>query len=565
MANLETHRWAEATERICREAREALRASREGEVQDLVRRLPHTDVEGSPISLAFAGQYSAGKSTIISALTGRDDIAIGAGITTDRTGESDWNGVTIIDTPGIHTSLRPDHDEITYRAISRSDLLVFVITNELFDDHMADHFRKLAVDLEKGYETILVVNKMGRAAAGNAREAREVITDDLRRPLAPFTPEELRITFTDAASALEGRTETDAELADILNEQANIGELVANLNDLIRQKGMPARHTTRLYAVDRALQEAMALEKTDDPDADAISMIYGQNIRAIQEARSALTMAADNTISAAVTQVMLDAGEFAERHYPGVGREEIDSAGERMDAGIQSVWEQLSARLNREAEAILPAMDQRLAQIHESRRFQAAENSIRARSSTQSDSSLLSVTANSARRLGDLGRQVAVNPAAAGATGLARFSGSAAHGAVLNVGHMMGHSFRPWEAVKLARGIGAAGTALSVGGIALGIGLQIWQDRQEARQDREFQQARWAIRTDYARVAGEMEAEARGVVDDFIATNLTQPLERLQGYADELNAARQEQNRRLERLAEISNRAKQLIHAIHAA
>ena len=178
MANLETHRWAEATERICREAREALRASREGEVQDLVRRLPHTDVEGSPISLAFAGQYSAGKSTIISALTGRDDIAIGAGITTDRTGESDWNGVTIIDTPGIHTSLRPDHDEITYRAISRSDLLVFVITNELFDDHMADHFRKLAIDLEKGYETILVVNKMGRAAAGNAREAREVITAD---------------------------------------------------------------------------------------------------------------------------------------------------------------------------------------------------------------------------------------------------------------------------------------------------------------------------------------------------------------------------------------------------
>ena len=359
--------------------------------------------------------------------------------------------------------------------------------------------------------------------------------------------------------------ETDAEMAGILNEQANIGELVANLNDLIRQKGLQARYTTGLYAADHALQEAMALEKTDDPDADAISMIYGQNILAIQEARLALRMAADNAISEAVTQVMLDAGEFAEKHYPGVGPEEIDSAGEQMDAGIQSVWEELIARLDRETEDILPAMEQRLAQLHESRRFQAAESSIRTRSSTQSSNRLLSVTATNARRLGDLGRQVAVNPAAAGATGLARFSGSAAHGAVLNVGHMMGHSFRPWEAVKLARGIGAAGTALSVGGIALGIGLQVWQDRQEAKQDREFQQARQTIRTDYARVAREIETEARGVVDDFIATNLTEPLEQLQRYADELNAARQDQNRHLERFADISRRARQLIHAIHAA
>ena len=117
---------------------------------------------------------------------------------TDRTSEFDWNGVTIIDTPGIHTSLRPDHDEITYRAISQSDLLVFVITNELFDNHMANHFRKLAIDLEKGYETILVVNKMGRAAVGNMQGARKVITEDLRRPLAPITPEDLRVTFTAA-------------------------------------------------------------------------------------------------------------------------------------------------------------------------------------------------------------------------------------------------------------------------------------------------------------------------------------------------------------------------------
>ena len=545
MPRLETHHWAEETERVLQEARETLLASRESEVQSIGRNLPDSDSKDA-ISLAFAGQYSAGKSTIISALTGRDDIAIGAGITTDQTSEFDWNGVTVIDTPGIHTSLRPDHDEITYRSISQSDLLVFVITNELFDNHVADHFRKLAIDLEKGYETILVVNKMGRAAAGNTPAAREVISEDLRRPLAPFTPEDLRITFTDAASVLEARAETDAEIADILTEQANVGELIANLNDLIRHKGLQARHTTKLYAVDQALQEAMALEKTDDPDADALSMIYGQNIQAIREAQFQLTVAADNAINEAATQVALDAGEFAEVHYPGVGQEEKDNASERMDTGIQSVWEQLMARLDREAEAIMPAMNQRLVQIHESHRFQAAENNIRTRSSAQASTRLLSITATNAKRLGDIGRQMAANPAAAGATGLARFSGSAAHGAVLNVGHMMGHSFRPWEAVKLARGIEAAGTVLSVSGIALGIGLQIWQDRQEEKQNQEFQRARQAIRADYAKVVKDIEEEARGVLAAFIATNLSEPLEQIRGYADELNSARQEQNRHLQ-------------------
>ena len=564
MPRLETHDWAEETERVLQEAREALLASRESEVQSIGRNLPDSDSKDA-IRLAFAGQYSAGKSTIISALTGRDDIAIGAGITTDQTSEFDWNGVTVIDTPGIHTSLRPDHDEITYRSISQSDLLVFVITNELFDNHVADHFRKLAIDLEKGYETILVVNKMGRAAAGNTPAAREVISEDLRRPLAPFTPEDLRITFTDAASVLEARAETDAEIADILTEQANVGELIANLNDLIRHKGLQARHTTKLYAVDQALQEAMALEKTDDPDADALSMIYGQNIQAIREAQFQLTVAADNAINEAATQVALDAGEFAEVQYPGVGQEEKDNASERMDTGIQSVWEQLMARLDREAEAIMPAMNQRLVQIHESHRFQAAENNIRTRSSAQASTRLLAITATNARRLGDIGRQMAANPAAAGATGLARFSGSAAHGAVLNVGHMMGHSFRPWEAVKLARGIGAAGAVLSVSGIALGIGLQIWQDRQEEKQNQEFQRARQAIRADYAKVVKDIEEEARGVLAVFIATNLSEPLEQIRGYADELNTARQEQNRHLQYLAEISNRTRQLIHAIHTA
>ena len=171
MQRLDTHRWDGETLVILERATQALLESRQGEVRDLAKHLPDPDGEQErPITLAFAGQYSAGKSTLLRALTGLENIATGAGITTEETRTLDWNGVQVVDTPGIHTSLRPDHDAIAYEAISQADLLVFVITNELFDNHLGEHFRKLAIEREKGYETILVINKMDRTADGNTRK-----------------------------------------------------------------------------------------------------------------------------------------------------------------------------------------------------------------------------------------------------------------------------------------------------------------------------------------------------------------------------------------------------------
>ena len=251
---------------------------------------------------------------MLKALTGRDDIATGAGITTERTQIFDWNGVEVVDTPGIHTHIRPDHDLLSYEAISRADLLVFVITNELFDSHIGAHFRKLARDREKGHEMILVINKMGRA--GNTPQAREVITEDLRTPLAPFSPEELRITFTDALSALDAVQESEPEIAEMLQREANIGELVRNLNDLVAEKGLNSRQTTALYSIDQVMQNAIVAEPTRDPDVDALIMIYNQNIRAMEESRSRLQQAVNNAIDLTVQQVRLAGVKLRREHPP---------------------------------------------------------------------------------------------------------------------------------------------------------------------------------------------------------------------------------------------------------
>ena len=180
------------------------------------------DDRTSTIRLVFVGQYSAGKSSILKMLTGREDIEIGADITTQEAHTYNWEGVEVIDTPGIHTQLRPDHDEISYAAIASADMLVFVITNELFDSFIAEHFRKLAIDKDKAGEMILVVNKMDRTSLGNTAEQQEIIIEDIRKVIAPYTPEQLNISFLDAKSYLESVKERaeDPEYADELLEQS---------------------------------------------------------------------------------------------------------------------------------------------------------------------------------------------------------------------------------------------------------------------------------------------------------------------------------------------------------
>jgi GTP-binding protein EngB required for normal cell division len=125
-----------ATQQLQRDLRAATLRSEDPKVKALSREVEQVGVNGAtsdapPLTIAFVGQYNAGKSTILRVLTGREDIVIDSDVCTDVVTAYDWNGVRLLDTPGVHAG-HPDHDEKTYEIIARADLLVFVVTNELF-------------------------------------------------------------------------------------------------------------------------------------------------------------------------------------------------------------------------------------------------------------------------------------------------------------------------------------------------------------------------------------------------------------------------------------------------
>ena len=564
MHKLDIQEWAEETRLILEQALLALLESQQPEVRTLAEQLPEPGgTDDKPVSLAVAGPYSSGKSSMLKALTGRDDIATGAGITTEQTRVFDWNGVEVVDTPGIHTQLRPDHDLRSYEAISRADLLVFVITNELFDSHIGAHFRKLAIDRGKGHEMILVINKMGRA--GNTPQTREVITEDLRRPLAPFSPEELRITFTDALSALEVEQESDPEIAAMLRREANIGELVRNLNDIVVEKGFHARQTTTLYAIDEVMQNAIEAEPTGDPDVDALILVYNQNIRAMEESRSRLRQAVNNAIDEAVQQVQKAGADCADNFHLEMPQEEWEKIAEETDGEVERLWKGLDEQIERARAEVVPFLGDRLEELHSSHRFQSLLHNLGKRATGHDVDKILGIARDTARQLSELSRWASINKSAiqSGATGLARFSGGPAHNTVLRVGRMMGHSFRPWGAVKTARGIGTAGNVLAVAGVVIGMILQVKTDREEEQRAEEARRGRQTIRSQYSQEATQMEAEASASTEKFINEMLSEPLEDLRQYADQLNHARRGQDRHMENLCQVREQAKALITRIH--
>ena len=231
--------------------------------------------------LVFVGQYSAGKSSIIKAMTGREDIKIGPGITTEYVHKYDWSDIEIVDTPGIHTEKRPDHDDLSYAAITSADMLVYVVTNELFDANLAEHFRKLAIDRDKAGEMLLVINKMTRTSKGNTPEQQWVIRKDIQKVIEPYTPDQLGLCFMDAESylkSIEVRAE-NPRLADKLLARSGYNEFIETLNRFVTEKNLSARITTGLYELDDFLQKAARqLESgTADSDVDALEENYMQS------------------------------------------------------------------------------------------------------------------------------------------------------------------------------------------------------------------------------------------------------------------------------------------------
>ncbi|TOB62628.1 GTPase, partial [Vibrio parahaemolyticus] len=229
------------------------------------------------LKLALVGQYNAGKSSILKALTGDDEIKIDSNICTDEVTAYNWNRIQVLDTPGVHAG-RSDHDQTTYTAIDEADLLIFVITNELFDDVIGKHFRQLAFERHKAKEILLVVNKMARDS-GTA----ETKISSLLPVLEPMLPEDFNTTFIDAECYLDALEEDDEQDREDLFEESNFEALVTSINSFVEQKGFLGKLTTPLSSMQSTVRKLREEKSVSNPEEKLLIELLHRKLSILRE------------------------------------------------------------------------------------------------------------------------------------------------------------------------------------------------------------------------------------------------------------------------------------------
>lgn len=572
--NFDILNWATAGNDLLKRALHELKKAPSEKIRDLSKQIPVAVLsDDETITLVFAGQYSAGKSTILKALTGRSDIATGAGITTQKTHTYDeWDGVKVIDTPGIHTELRPDHDEISYQAISSADLLVFVVTNELFDSHLAKHFRKLAIEKDKAHEMMLVVNKMQRCAKGNTTEMQDIIREDLRKVLAPFSPEDMRICFIDVESYLKSLSENDLEIAGILRRKSGIDVFTKEMNTFVREKGLTGRYTTALYSLEQVLQEALAVESTGDKDVDALEELLLQRRRALLETRDIIPHAVEKEIQNVGSQIRQDGRKVADLIHGKAEQKEVDNELHKAQERVQEHADKCSQAIEKIVIKQMEGLDVRIGNILNSELanelIPRLAHRIKDANISPEMLSRIKAGADISQKLGkfliDNSFRIGGSGALGGMFKLGQYSGTNAHVAIKNIGHFFGKSFKPWEAVKWAKCVANVGRVFAVAGPVVIFILQIKEDVDAAQLEIDLRESRASVRSGFNDAAHAIEMHFNKATGAYIAETFDSEIESVDKQLLELREMQKTRSNLFQNLSDLLEETQRMIKELHA-
>lgn len=484
------------------------------------------------VLIAFVGQYNAGKSTIVSALTRRDDICIHSDIATDKTTEYNWNGLKIVDTPGIHTE-RKEHDLITYDAIRNADLLVYCITSQLFDELIATDFRKLA--FSEGYATkmLLVVNKMVQEA-GNWDEREIEYGISLEKAIEPHSIAQFPVVFVDAKEFLEGIHEEDEELIVL----SRFSTFVDTLNHFVRDRGTLGSLATPIQIVLEGIEKAESALLSDEGKNRTFFLILDQYSRIVRLYRSRIKGKVHDAVHSFKSKLLHLGNELA----AALGqekKEEIDARLETTERRIESLLLELkeevmiiidesSVSLQEELSEVMKGDLARtmFADIDRKAKIEIPDAEVSLTDHREQYAKLQRIGTTLSKKLETL----AAGPAAQGGGGFLRAgqaAGGQLHKAVYGVGKFLGYNFRPWQAVNIAKTIGnaakIAGPILAFGAIVIDAALE----HQEKKAGQKLASARRETTGQFISLGMEIENEFNRFVNNIVEKELFQAIELL--------------------------------------
>lgn len=521
--------------------------------------------------VAFIGQYSAGKSSIISGLTNNEDVKVGQGITTDIEKEYCWKNIVLVDTPGIGNEVK-EHSEIAYRYMDIADLLVYVVTVQGFDELIAKDFRNIAFDMNKSHKMMLIVNKTSLESIKN-RPNWEKHTCDV---IEPLNLEDLRVTFIDAKKYLRALNEIEPERINRLTMASNFEELEININNFVKDKGILGRLLTYVEVINSYAIRVLA-EITIDDNNKSIQELLQRKRFLVEESRKNLSKKLEREIDNLHTFVIDCSNDYVAKITAEADKEYIDSEFELVTNKINKQCEKVEVQIEDIIEKELELLIKEINELQNSQLYKNIMNEI----NTEVD---FDVNINEKREydalkkspdaisgigkfLGVAGegfQKWCVNAEKTG-KGLKVVSGSDAHKFVLKVGEMVGKKFKPYEAVKIADKISKTGKVLAkvgkVAGVAAAVAspfIATFEEYQEGKFEEKIKSARIETRNNFRVWADEIKKNYAEAKNDILSKTHIAEIKDIDNKIKSLSNEEKLKSNQAERLVELQNNLKKL-------
>ncbi|MDH1604094.1 GTPase [Empedobacter sp. GD03739] len=486
----------------------------EQELQELENR---TDLK-----VAFVGQYSSGKSTIISALTGDKNIKIDANVATDTVAEYKWHNIVLMDTPGILAGKVEKHDENTKTALKECDLIVYVITSQLFDDIIFENFISLAYEQHLKDKMIIAINKMSMEAGefddlvNNYRQSLKTIFNERGYEF------NFETIFMDAADYIEGKDDEDEEFIQL----SNFSTFISSLNQFVEEKGIIKKQFDTPIRILKDGLSDIALAAVD-PE---FQLLIEQAEPKIKNAKKDIQRGVNLLINDMVQEIKSLGHDLTNKMEDGenefkLAEEEfnnhVNKIVDRLDDKIQSIIEEEERELMNEIDVFTSKSS-----------FESYEKKLNDQLSDIKIPNELKINLEKQRQiLGLLGKGgdkiVSMTFKDLAGSGLKNVSGSSMHETVLTVGKFFGHKFKPWGAIKTANKLGNAGKFLGPAVSIAGIGLDIYSKQKEDKQRKELKEAKDRYFSSIVTFADNIKRNSLNNLEDYIKNSFDARLSEL--------------------------------------
>ncbi|MFK3957918.1 GTPase [Guptibacillus hwajinpoensis] len=521
----------------------------------------------SQLSIAFIGQYNAGKSSTIAALTNAkfvdkvyknidgeeklvevfqvdgNSLFVGAQIMTDETREYNWKDVNIIDTPGIYSG-RTDHDQKTLDQISKSDLIVYVISNELFNPQGAEFFRKLVNEMHRSSQILLVINKMSREPG-----KPEILKKSILEVIEPYHSSDFFTTFIDSKDYLKAQREEDDEERSYLIEDSNFVAFQESLMKLIEKNQLNARLTTPLHRGIEILEKSLNIVSTDNKLSLGVLEVLRRKALLIKATETRFRNAVRSELNKVEHQVIM-AGEKIAGKVDGQHSEEevnasVKEAENHIEGYTKSTLDQIQLHLSKEIERLEGELENLqnsslVKSVAASLQAQLAEKKTLNNSDIAGKEKIPAILTKGPEYLGKLGNLAA----------------KVSKDQVYDFVKFFGGKFKPWGAAKLTKLINKIGPALSILGVVLDVFFSAKEEVDEAKFEQALRESRAEIREEFRNVAREIVSEYELIIDKEIVIFFIEELKSIEKQQDEIRGIEHTKEKNVSLINNLLNTAK---------